>query len=222
MHIGNSYSSTLFPYHRNMQAATNESAAGATGQSARQEPSVAGSAETPAVKGSAFATYLSPETVQYMINQQIKAGETPSTPEELQQRHAELRREHFDRIATDPDYAAKEAKLLASSHDGLLIPNDVFDAYVREGRTDALGYALNDPNNPVLQVHKQRMALYDQKVAEGVPPAQIFKELLEFNLDLPDSYTDGELDLTGSYPPGYYKSQQQGDLDLLNEALSKA
>lgn len=202
----------------------NATAAQGSGNSDNQEAAIADRTNENAVSRSTGHSFvpLTPETIQSIITLQIQSGETPSTPEDLQQRYAELRKEHFNRIATDLDYAAKEAKLLGTGSDGLLIPNDVFEKFAAEGRYDELGYALDDANNPVLQVQKQRNALYEREVAEGVPPAQIYKDLLEFNLSLPDSYTDGILDSTDSYPPGYYKSLQRSELDLLNAALAQA
>ena len=67
------------------------------------------------------------------------------------------------------------------------------------------------------------MELYEREVAKGTPPAQIIKKILEFNANLPDSYTEGVLNPL-KYPPGHrwhYKSWQQKELGMLNAALEK-
>ncbi|MBL4691953.1 MAG: hypothetical protein JKY92_01305 [Magnetovibrio sp.] len=133
-----------------------------------------------------------------------------------------IRKRYFRGIATDPAFAAKQAKILGTSGDGLLIPNDVFDSYRASGRLPGKSYELNAPNNPELKVQRQRTNFYEQEVAKGTPPAQTYADLLKFNLNLPDSYTEGNLDPTNSYPPGYYKSMQQRDLDMINTAITAA
>jgi len=134
----------------------------------------------------------------------------------------EIRKRYFRDIATDPEFAAEQAKILGTGQDGLLIPNDVFDDFRTSGRLPGKGYELNDPNNPVLKVQKQRTNFYEQEVAKGTPPAQIYADLLRFNLNLSDRYTEGDLDPTNSYSPGFYKSMQQQDLDMINTAISAA
>lgn len=142
-----------------------------------------------AVHGNFQLSALSPETVNYIIQLQIEAGETASTRQALQARHTELRHEHFDRLMTDRDYAAQEARKLSQSIDTTLISNEVFEAYAANGRVPPGGYDLSrSDNNPALEMRDQRIALYEREVAKGTEPLDIISKLLEFNANISDDY----------------------------------
>ena len=142
-----------------------------------------------AVHGNFQLSALSPETVNYIIQLQIEAGETASTRQALQARHTELRQEHFDRLMTDRDYAAQEARKLSQSIDAILISNEVFEAYAANGRIPPGGYDLSrSEKSPALEMRDQRIALYEREVAKGTEPLDIISKLLEFNANISDDY----------------------------------
>ena len=132
---------------------------------------------------------LSPETVNYIIQLQIEAGETNSTRQAVQARHTGLRQEHFDRLMTDRHYAAQEAHNLSRSIDTILISNEVFEAYAADGKVPPGGYDLSrSEKNPALEMRDQRIALYEREVAKGTEPLDIISKLLEFNANISDDY----------------------------------
>ena len=142
-----------------------------------------------AVHGNFQLSALSPETINYIIQLQIEAGETASTRQALQASHTELRQEHFDRLMTDRDYAAQEARKLSQSIDTTLISNEVFEAYAANGRVPPGGYDLSrSEKNPALEMRDQRIALYEREVAKGAEPLDIISKLLEFNANISDDY----------------------------------
>lgn len=170
-----------------------------------------------AVTGTA-RNHLSTETTAYLVQQQAQSASDTSASGSTNDAE-EIADRYFQRIATDPSFAAKQASILGNSQDGLLISNEDFPAYLE--MTKGKGYTLNDPSNPVLITSKQRKDLYQREVAQGVPPEQIYADILKFNASLPASYTD-RLDPLNSYPPGHYTSLQNDQLARLNAAIAQA
>ena len=227
MQVENRPASYLASLHsRAVQAAANTNA--------EQTPASdkSGNQKTPATKttkaaaaANATPSPLSSETLNNVLKTQMQPEKKPLT---LAEHRAKLYREHYESIASDPNFAAKEAKLFAISHDGVVIDKAMFNTPEFAGREyeilELTSRLRTDPNDLTSKFKKQRMELYEREVAKGTPPAQIIKKILEFNISLPDSYTEGVLNPL-KHPPGHpqhYKSSQQKKLDTLNAALEKA
>jgi len=159
-------------------------------------------------------------TLNYINSLLQKEGKDTYTLDEWQNYQTDLRVEHMQKIANDPGYAKEQASLMAESFDLAMIPADVFESYTRRGIKPPGTFALDDPNNPVIQVRNQRKDFHQQKVSEGLSPVEIYMEMLKFNRNLPDSYADGVLDPTNSYVDGHWKSHIGKDIDILAAILN--
>jgi len=65
---------------------------------------------------------------------------------------------------------------------------------------------------------KQRRALSESEIKQGIPSAEIYQHILEFNAKLPQGYGDS-LDQTGQTPPGAWNKHQQAMADYLKQAI---
>lgn len=127
----------------------------------------------------------------------------------------------LDDIANDPAFAAKRARELGTFPQLTLIAEEDFPkngdpASVWEAFR-AKSVAQMEQNG---QVTRDRSNYYHKMIAEGLPPAEIYAKLLEFNANLSQSYSD-TVSPQKSYASGGYKANNQAQYDYLMKALGK-
>lgn len=165
--------------------------------------------------GETFNASLLSNGLAYLNGRDGTNQATPTNSDASTNQISQADQEYLQKIANDPNFASKQAKLLSTGQDGLLIPDTFFPP---SPELLSKMHALNDPSNPVQQVMSQRQNLYQNLVNQGVTPAQIYSDLLKFNVNLPSSYSDA-LDPTNSYPKGYWAQTQQTQLNYLQQAI---
>jgi len=160
---------------------------------------------------------LSPQIVEYLIQlSQPEAGTEPMSSVPLQNAD----RRHLQRIAQDPDYAATQAKTMASYGELSVIGKDPFP---RNGAPDSEWQAFWQAQDlrveQVNRVNQDRRELYQRLVDQDLPPAQIYAALLKFNASQPDSHDAlvGMSETTGSS----YSDWNGARLAYLQEAMTQ-
>ena len=126
------------------------------------------------------------------------AQQTTETASDTSLRNWEQR--HLERIANDPDYAAKQAEMLGMHGELIFLGKDPFpENGAPASEWQAFWTAHNARQEQVNQVKQERQQLYQGLVDQGTPPAEIYAELLKFNANQPHSYDAvvGTSDATG-------------------------
>ncbi|PHS75604.1 MAG: hypothetical protein COB59_11430 [Rhodospirillaceae bacterium] len=218
------YVSNSQPYAPPMQTTTPKIDSEAPGENDKAKSVATNTTETTATTGSGTSKLAPQTSAALLADQEIgddkqwmtRGVEGFRTPEEITYNH-------FMEMATDPQKASEQARLVAGSYDLVMIPADVFEAAVASGDSSKIthGYALDDPNNPTIVTKNKRMGYYSQLVEQGLPPLEILSKIYQFNIDQPQSYND-HLDVSDSHPSGYWRSTQQDQLDQLNKAIAIA
>lgn len=118
------------------------------------------------------------------------------------------------------DYSSQDAKIIGTTDSLVLVArsDEEFKAYLLKSGNASEMKALDQQHSHVLD---QRKALYNDLVAQGKKPIEIISSILNFNLNLPNSYGES-FDLTKTRPSGYYHSMQQQQLDRLNAAIKNS
>lgn len=184
--------------------------------------------------------HLSSETLAYLVHTQSRPNEGTSgvggmeessvttaalsagtLSEETLSALQRFDAENMTRIANDPEYATEQARQLGTF--GSLIRWDE-SQMPKNGDPASVWTAFGNKSNALAQrveeTRQQREALYNSKVAQGVAPAEIYADLLEFNANLQQDYGDS-LDQSGNTPPGTWKEWNQAKLDYLKEAMGQ-
>lgn len=130
-------------------------------------------------------------------------------------------RNDLDDIANDPVYAAKRARELGTLPQLTLIAMEDFP---KNGDPASVWGAFHAKMSAQLeqngQVTRDRSNYYHEMIAEGLPPAEIYAKLLEFNANLSQSYSDASTP-KNSYASGGYKANNQSQYEFLMNALGK-
>jgi hypothetical protein len=131
-------------------------------------------------------------------------------------------RNSLEDIANDPAFAADRARELGTLRQLIMWdesqmpkngdPASVWTAFAAKGDALVRGEEM---------VGRKREAFYDKMLADGVPSAEIYRELLKFNANLPPSHGDS-LDQSGKTQPGGWTKWNQARLDFLNQAMDQA
>ena len=132
------------------------------------------------------ASNLSPRVVEQLMQVSQQAAQT-GTASDTSLRNWEQR--HLERIANDPDYAAEQAEMLGMHGELMFVGEDPFP---RNGAPNsewqAFWQAHNSRMEQMNQVSHERQELYQRLAGQGIPPAEIYAELLKFNANQPHSY----------------------------------
>ena len=178
-----------------------------------------GKAGEPAINAVSGTTEsrLSAEMDRTLIGQQ-EVDETASSPT---QEESKIESPYLWEIANNPSYAAEQARIIGTSYDLTMYPEEYFESFTKAGKAPPGSYAVNDPANPSVQFQEKRAALYDSLVAKGLSSIEIIKEIYSFNANLPTSFTDS-LDPSGYYPKGHYNALQKSNLALLEKYMAEA
>ncbi len=132
-------------------------------------------------------------------------------------------RHHLEDIANDPGYAASQAKGFGTSHElvwaGWELPT------VNNGYTAAEGMAFHVKEMANMasmkQVKEERTAYYENLKGQGLPPAEAYAKLLEFNANLPQSH-DAALRWSESGRAMSYSDYNNARLEYLQNLISEA
>lgn len=131
-------------------------------------------------------------------------------------------RHRLEEIANNPGYAASEAKLLGRRGEtvfvGKTLPgvnNGFSDADRKAFLTKQAGQMANEK-----QVQGERTAYYESLMGQGLPPAEIFSKLLEFNANLPESH-DATLGWSESGVSLSYSDYQKARFDYLQNLIGQ-
>lgn len=132
-------------------------------------------------------------------------------------------RHHLEQIANDPAYAKEQAKILGTSRElvfvGKELPTQANGYSPEESR---IAFAKMKSNMLKMeQVRGDRTAYYEKMKDEGMPPAEIYAKLLEFNANLPKSHDD-VLNWSESGQQLAYSDFQQASSDYFNNLFTKA
>lgn len=148
--------------------------------------------------------------------QQATVSETPS--------HASVSdvwQRYLDRIANDPDYAADQAKKFVQGPELALLGHNPFPKNgAPNSEWQAFWKAHNARAERVAQVHQERRGLYEDLASKGTPPAEIYAELLNFNVSQPESY-DAVMSFSEHLGVSYSDSNR-AMFDYLQQAIAKA
>ncbi|NQV44651.1 MAG: hypothetical protein HQ501_07085 [Rhodospirillales bacterium] len=160
----------------------------------------------------AVTNSLSSETAGLLIqaSQQEEAAD-PSGLLHISEQHG------LDDIANDPGYAAQRAREMGALHYLTAIPAEdmpkngdpaeVWTAFARKST-----FRMADAE----QMRQKRSAYYDSLVEKGLPPAEIYMKILEYNADLPQAHKD-----TQGFSANW-KEQQLAARDYLQQAIERA
>lgn len=131
-------------------------------------------------------------------------------------------RHHLEDIANNPRYAASQANLFGTGSElvfvGKMLPtvnNGYSDADRETFLTKQAGQMANEK-----QAQGERTAYYESLMRQGLPPAEIFAKLLEFNTNLPESH-DATLGWSESGVSLSYSDYQKARLDYLQNLISQ-
>lgn len=130
-------------------------------------------------------------------------------------------RHGLEDIANDPVYAAKRAKELGTVQMHVLMPASDFP---KNGDPASVWNAFHAKMQPVIQAMNQeqtrRSEFYNSKVAEGLPPAQIYAEMLKFvaNDTAYNEYCDGISKNPAGTKSAFYQAQHDYLAGILNKA----
>jgi len=214
---GNAWSS-LADYQKTLAAkvtAIKEAPAERSDGTARYSDTATGPTDTShpnnAVTGTS-TNNLSSETAGLLIQaSQQKEAADPSGLLHISEQHG------LDDIANDPGYAAQRAREMGTYHYLTAIPAEdmpkngdpaeVWTAFARK-----VTFRMADAE----QMRQKRSAYYDSLVEKGLPPAEIYMKILEYNADLPQAHKD-----TQGYPANW-KEQQLAQRDYLQQAIEHA
>jgi hypothetical protein len=206
-----------------MSAQGAHAAPGATGdnddssqQASAAAKGKAGETANNAVSGTT-GSRMSAEMDKTLIGQQ-EVDETAPPPT---QEESKIESPYLWEIANNPSYAAEQARIIGTSYDLTMYPEEYFESFTKAGKAPPGSYAVNDPANPSVQFQNKRAALYDSLVAKGLSSLEIIKEIYNFNANPPTSFTDS-LDPSGYYPKGHYNALQKSNLALLEQYMDEA
>jgi|GEM_PF-1997514 len=211
------YTSPL--YTRLSQSTANTSAAQAlmAGASGSKETSATSSAKAAAVTG-VTGSNLSKEVMDQLIaaTQETDISDTDDYdgPLSIADRH------RLEDIARDPEYAAFDSKQFGTLGE-FGRPLQLVDGMIGGRPSDANDAKRASATAEMEQVQIERTALYENLTEQGLPPAEIFGKLLEFNADLPESYdeTVGWSD-SGRTNGMSYSDYNQAQSDYLQNLLN--
>jgi len=209
--ITNDISSLLAPLREQQNAKPVDTSR----ESTNQGPS-SGVPKTPPVTGTTNQN-LSSENLRQLIS----SNEVAETSEETRGDNLHISTKHgLEDIANDPEYAAERARTLGTAYMLVLIPEDqmpkngdpasVWTAFAR--KTDALKATME-------QDKATRTAFYDSKVAEGLPPAEIYAQLLSFVAN--DTQRNEHYDNVSEKPAGTRSSEFQDQYSYLRQLLNQ-
>ena len=127
---------------------------------------------------------VAPEAARYMIDTMQEKTQPSANNTGL----PDAQRNGLEDIANDPAYAARRARELGTLHVLSLTTEDDFP---KNGDPSSVWTAFAQKMNVRMaqaeDLRQQRNALYDSLVEKGVPPAEIYAELLDFQANLPDA-----------------------------------
>jgi len=134
--------------------------------------------------GSRTSSQMAPEVTRHLIQTTQAEAVSPTNTDGL----PEAQRHGLEDIANAPDYAAMRARQLGTGHVlGMISEAD----FPKNGDPDAVWNAFALKTNVQMaladDLRQQRSALYDSLVEKGVPPAEIYAELLGFQARLPET-----------------------------------
>jgi hypothetical protein len=185
-----------------------------------------GKAEEPANNAVSGTTgsRLSAEMDRTLIGQQETGTSNTDTddydgPLSLAVRHG------LEDIANNPEYAATQARTIGIFGEfvwvGKVLPteNNGFTAAER----NAFMARQNRQMAGMEQMQGKRTAYYENLAEQGLPPAEIFAKMLEFNANLPESYDDTlGWSKSGRANGMSYSDFQKAQLDYLQNLLDQA
>lgn len=189
-------------------AATSAAVAGATGQT-----------NDNAVTG-VIGSNLSKEMTAQLLSESQETSASNSNTEGYDGPLSIGERHHLEDIANDPGYAASQAKLFGTGGElvwaGKVLPG------VNNGFSDAERHAFLAKQSSKManekQVSGERSAYYENLLKQGLPPAEIYAKLLEFNANLPDSH-DATLGWSESGMSMSYSDYNKARLDYLQQIM---
>jgi len=127
-------------------------------------------------------------------------------------------RRYLNDIAKDPAYAASEAKLSGTA-------SELVFAYKTSAELMASIHSGSNNSDARLasmkEVQGQRTAYYESLAAQGLPPAETFAKILEFNVNLSKSHDD-TLGWSASGRTQSYSDYNQSQLDYLQNAIAQS
>lgn len=146
--------------------------------------------------------------------QQTANDNTPNTSLPIGTQHG------LDDIANDPEYAATRAKSLGTETLLGFMPMDTFP---KNGDPDSVWNAFRTKMNGLQQAMNQEKArrteFYESKVAENLPPAEIYAEMLAFIAN--DTAYNTYADTIADKPPGSRASSYAAEHAYLTKVLNK-
>lgn len=123
-------------------------------------------------------------------------------------------------VANDPEYAEEMADLWGTQHELVLIPMEMFP---KNGDPDSVwndfGRKMDQLQNAMSAAKARREDFYEKKVAEGLPPDEIYAQLLDFIAK--DDGLNSYLDKMQNNPPGTRASTFQAMHDHLRGAMAE-
>jgi hypothetical protein len=223
MQIENSATHTPLPRTRATYAAENTDGqqASTLAPSQNTETGAAVTAKAAAVTGTTGSN-LSKEVMGQLI---AAAQETSVSSTDTKAYDGPLsigERHHLEEIANNSGYAASQANLFGTGRElvfvGKTLPgvnNGFSDADRKAFLTKQAGQMANEK-----QVQGERTAYYESLMGQGLPPAETFAKLLEFNANLPESH-DATLGWSESGVSLSYSDYQKARLDYLQNLIGQ-
>jgi len=188
-------------------------------QKASSTATTASTTQTPtnAVTGTTGSN-LSKEVIDQLMAEAQETGvsntdtETYDGPLSIGERH------HLEDIVNNPGYGASEAKIFGTGMELIRGFSSMAEAqaYFSKGGDNRFHAKLAD----MQKVVGERTAYYENLSGQGMPPAEIFAKLLEFNVNLPPSYDDA-LGWSGPGRSMSYSDYNQTRLDYLQNLISQ-
>ena len=161
---------------------------------------------------------LSAETTAELIKttQQASAPADGSTLQVATQHH-------LDEIANNSEYAAKQSNLVGTRLTPIVSTGGLLSSLRNSNslaEKEAILGQMDQINAANLTAFAPREVLYESKKAEGVPPAQIFADILAFNAT--QTEYNSLADKMGGKPDGYTTSMLKAEHAYLQQAIAQA
>ena len=157
------------------------------------------------VTGTTGSRLSAETTAELMKSSQQASTSAPASPLSKAVQHG------LDSIANDPKYATTRAKVLGTAPELLAVsklpetPSEMSQAYAMR---DDLAVAF-----------KQRETVYNSKRAEGLPPAQVYAEMLAFQIT--QSEHNARADHYQGDPAGTRSNRLKAEYTYLQNAIAQ-
>jgi len=192
-----------------------------TSKASGNQKTVATDSTNPAAVVAAPSNNLAKETISHLISATQETDTSNANSEEYQGILSESERRHLEQVANDSGYAKQMSESIGTAqdlvriHESQMPKNGGDPAYAK-----AFYERLDGLQLKASEVGDKRTSFYKSQVNQGISPAQIYANLMEFNATQSQDYWD-------SMSIGFEKSNQttkrfQASHDYLQNLIDRS